>query len=346
MPLHLIGYGRVRPDDLDLKAQIAALRAPKLQIDPGILGLLAAGSLAHLDTSGISRRKIFTGAAVVGALSLVPKIAKAGYGLSAQSSTRFEVLPRQTATGIVNTSCTASSTAGNYGTAVQIGINSFDYDGLYFVQQQNTGAGRNRWTVTYSLNGGADEPLITDLLVDSEVSGGVCATVYCPVSVPRGATLKAKVANSVASRISAMLLTGFQGDAQQIRGFRQMMAAVDYSGFDPANTITLNGTTPTAYQTAMAATPVRFAALMVSPDTLTVTPTIALLRLDIAVGPSGSENYLFSTFYAYPGSVNSPANIQGPFPCDIPAGSRIAYRGVAGAANTTTISAALNGFPA
>ena len=269
-----------------------------------------------------------------------------GYGNGRLSSTRLEVLPRQTVTGVVNTSCTASGTAGNYGTAVQVGINSFDYDGLYFTQQQNTGAGRNRWTVTYSLNGGADEPLITDLLVDSEVSGGVTAAVFCPVFVPKGSTLKAKVANSVASRVSAMVLNGFQGNARQIRGFRQMMAAVDYSGFDPANTITLNGTTPTAYQTAMAATPAHFAALIVSPDTLTVTPTIPLLRLDIAVGPSGSEQYLFSTFYAYPGSVNSQGNVQGPFPCDIPAGSRIAYRGVAGAANTTTLSIALNGLAA
>ena len=269
-----------------------------------------------------------------------------GYGNGRLSSTRLEILPRQTSTGIVNTACTASSTAGNYGTAVQIGINSFDYDGLYFTQQAITGAGRNRWTVTYSLNGGADEPLITDLFMDSQQSGMDSVTVLCPVVVPKGSTLKAKVANSTASRVTTMLLTGFQGDARMVRGFRQMMSAVDYSGFDPANTITLNGTTPTAYQTAMAATPARFSALIVSPDTLTVTPTIPLLRIDIAVGPSGSEQYLFSTFYAYSGALNASPQVQGPFPCDIPAGSRIAYRGVAGAANTTTISVALNGLAA
>ena len=268
-----------------------------------------------------------------------------GYGPSSLSSSRFEQLPRQASTSITNTACTASGTAGNYGSLVTVGTTSFDYDGLIFHQQSVNGAGRCRWTVTFN-NTGTDEPLITDLLMDSEVSGMSSAGVFCPLFVPKGSLLKAKLANSVASRIGTMIIQGFQGDARMARGFRQMTAATDYSGFDPANTITLNGTTPTGWQTAMAVTPTRFAALTVSPDALAVTPSIAQLRLDIAVGPSGSEQYLFSTFYAYTASGNAPPNVQGPFPCDIPAGSRIAYRGVCNGANTTTISVSLCGFAA
>jgi hypothetical protein len=170
------------------------------------------------------------------------------------------------------------------------------------------------------------------------------AGIICPVVVPKGSLIKAKVASSVASRFGYLLVQGFQGDARIPRGFRQMISATDYSGFDPANSITLTGTTPTAYQTAMAVTPFRFTALTVSPDMLAVSPTIPVLRYDIAVGPSGSEQYLFSTLCAYSNAANSPPNIQGPYPCNIPAGSRIAYRGVASGANTTTISVSLCGF--
>jgi hypothetical protein len=268
-----------------------------------------------------------------------------GYGPSLLSSVRYEQLPNQASTSIASASVTSSVMAGAYGTVVAVGTNSFDYDGLLFHYLLPTGVGRDRWTVTYN-NTGTDEPLITDLLLDVEQSGMGGTAVFCPLVVPKGSLIKAKVACTTASRNRLISIQGFQGDARTTRGFRQMIPATDYSGFDPATTITLNGTTPTAWQTAMAVTPVRFAALTVSPDTLAVAVTIALLRLDIAVGPSGSEQYLFSTYYGYGGGSNNPTNIQGPFPCDIPAGSRIAYRGVCNVANTTTISVSLCGFAA
>jgi hypothetical protein len=268
-----------------------------------------------------------------------------GYGPSMLSSTRFEQLPNQGSTGIASASCTASSIAGSYGTAVNVGTSSFDYDGLIFHYLLPTGGGRDRWTVTYN-NTGTDEPLITDLLLDVEQSGNSGWQVFCPLVVPKGSLVKAKVACTTASRNRLIVIQGFQGDGRMTRGFRQMMSATDFSGFDPANSITLNGTTPTAWQTAMAVTPTRFAALMVSPDTLAASATIPQLRLDFAIGPSGSEQPLgFSTFYAFATAGPAP-NVQGPFPCDIPAGSRIAYRGACSAANTTTISVSLCGFAA
>jgi len=265
-----------------------------------------------------------------------------GYAPSIVSSVRYQLMPVDTGTGTSYVSPVTGS--GAYGALLAVGTTAFDWDGFWLDLYGLTNQ-RQRFSLTAN-TGGGDEPMVTDIVT----AGGqnICdqASLFIPISVPRGALIKAKVwAQGGSGGQGPLSLMGFQGDARMPKGFAQAMAATDFSGFDPANSVALNGTTPTAWTTGMAVTPARFSALIFCADTMAASVGSAALQWDVAVGASGSEQRLFSAFSSYvTGNYPATPAVRGPYPCDIPAGSRLAWRARSYAAATATISAAFLGL--
>jgi hypothetical protein len=264
-----------------------------------------------------------------------------GFAPALCSSTRYETLASGAGSG---SGVSVASGSSAYGSLVTIGSPSFDYDG-FFLSIVGANTGRQRITVTLN-TGIADETLIGDYFVDF-AAGGTNNSVFVPfpVAVPAASTLKAQVWHSSGSGFGCYIaIVGFQGDSRQVRGFRAVLSATDFGiTQDPTNSITLSGTTTTGWVQSQAASPARFAALYASFDGRGGTVTSARIKWDLGWGTSGSEHQLASYFAIYNGSNHS---LAGPFPCDIPAGSRIVYRATCSASDTNVLALVLTGIAA
>jgi hypothetical protein len=264
-----------------------------------------------------------------------------GFATALCSSTRYETLASGAGSG---SGVNVTSGTGAYGSLVTIGSPSFDYDG-FFLSIVGANTGRQRITVTLN-TGIADETLIGDYFADFSAGGSNnSAFVSFPVAVPAGATLKAQVWHNSGSGFGCYLaIVGFQGDARQIRGFRAALSATDFgSTQDPTNSITLSGTTTTGWVQSQATSPARFAALYASFDGKGNSIASARIKWDLGWGTSGSEHQLASYLAVYNGSNHS---LAGPFPCDIPVGSRIVYRATCSASDTNVLALVLTGIAA
>ncbi len=265
-----------------------------------------------------------------------------GYGPSIVSSVRYQLLPVDTGTGTAYVNPVTGS--GVYGSLLAVGTTAFDWDGFWLDLYGLTNQ-RQRYSLTAN-TGGGDEPLVTDIVTAGGLNVNDQASMFMPICVPKGALIKAKVwAQGGSGGQGSVSLMGFQGDARMPKGFAQAMSATDFSGFDPANSVAMSGTTPTAWTTGMAVTPVRFSALIFCADTMAAAVGTQAVQWDVAIGASGSEQRLFSAFSSYvTGTFAAIPVVRGPYPCDIPAGSRIAWRVRANNATTATISAAFLGL--
>lgn len=267
-----------------------------------------------------------------------------GYGPPLLSSTRYQFLNAGQAAGAGGANATSGTAV--YGSLATIGTAAFDFDALYF--QCWGSATRARISMTAN-TGGGDEPLITDVFFDNSFeSNAYSLSLQVPAYVPRGALLKWKVASPANTNVFGTVVQGVQCDARATRGFPQLISATDFTGVDPTNKVTASGTTTTGWVVAQAVTTARIAALYAFWDSCGngVVGNQLFYQFDLGWGPSGSEKLLtsFAAIMGNPSSGVFAVQPWGPFPCDIPAGSRLVYRLTVNVANTATSALVLCGL--
>ena len=270
-----------------------------------------------------------------------------GFARALVSSTRYET---QGISGGVGTTLTAGATANTKGSFAILGTTGFEYDGFHLYITGFTGGGTSRYRVDIAVNtGGSDQVIVEDVYFDPSPAATYYAdqkSVLIPVNVPRGAVVKARCQSTGTSVTVAASVLGFQGDAKATKGFRALKSATDWTNTDPTNSLTLNGTTLTGWVQIMASTPVRFAGLYLTLDSLGSTSlTTAHATFEIGIGASGSE-HTTGIVIARQLSALNVINMHGPYPCDIAAGTRLAVRAQCDAADTNSYGVVLNGLAA
>lgn len=263
-----------------------------------------------------------------------------GHGVSLASEARYEALGFGTGVGTTITAGASANTKGSYAT---LGTTSFDYDGLFLNVSIISGTGANRFRLDVAANnGGSDQIIIADHFVENNgIVVGPC--VFYPVAVPKGASLKVRSQATTGSRQLYAAISGFQCDENMRRGFRGVASATDWTNTDPTNSITLNGTTMTGWTQVMASTPDRFAGLYFMLDAKGVAITGGNFIFSIGWGSAGNELELTRVLVSN-GSTDVNWPFIGPIPCDLPAGTRLAVRAQAAAANTSVIAPVLMGL--
>ena len=260
-----------------------------------------------------------------------------GYGSPLIASARYETLGAGTGTGTTVTAAGSANTKGLYST---VGTASFQYDGIYLYF--STFSANARFRVDIAINTTADTIIIPDLFIDSSTAATTANTyTFIPVSIPAGAAVKARCQSTTASASFSMIVGGFETDSNGTRGFARAISCTDWTNTDPTGAITLNGITQTGWGQIQASTTARLAALYAMFDARGAALTSADLLLDIGWGAAASERVLTQILIRGTGSHQQ---ILGPFPCDFPAGTRLAFRGQASTTDTNTVGLSLLGI--
>lgn len=272
-----------------------------------------------------------------------------GLARATASSTRYETQGLAAGAGAT---VTPGATANSKGSYVALGTTGFEYDGLFVAITGLPGGGGTRYRIDISSNtGGSDQVIIGDLYFDPSPAAVYTADykhLLVPVKVASAAVLKARCSSASGGGSISVSTLGFCGDARQMGGFRALLPATDFSGADPVNLVSLSGTSLTGWTQIMASTPVRFAGLYLTVDSLGNTGlTTANAMFELGKGPSGSEQTLgIKVAKILNSAENGCGGVAGPFPCDVPAGSRLVVRGQCNTADNDAIGIVLHGLVA
>jgi hypothetical protein len=239
------------------------------------------------------------------------------------------------------TICTtgAANTKGSYAT---MGTTTFQADG-FFLTLLNTGTA-DRFRVDIAINtGGSDTIIVEDFWCENN---GIAFHVHnwIPVRVPSGAAVKIRAQALGASRTLGALATMYS-DPSRVGGSK-IRSATDFTNTLPTNTLTLTGTTQTAWSEVCASTAARFCRLWAMPTNAgDATRTADRFIIDVGMGAAASEVVL-GQFYMSSSTTALRVNSAIEFPCDIPAGKRLAFRVTCLNANTDSMSMACMGLVA
>jgi hypothetical protein len=260
-----------------------------------------------------------------------------GYGRPLASASRYEALGVATGTG---TTVTAAATVNTFGSTVTLGTASFDYDGFFVSVQSNSNAS---CLVDIIINTGGSDQIIVPNIPSPQVSGGAitqCGSGLIPVRIPAGALVKAKVQSATVSATVNVSLVGFQGDENTSLGFRGLAGCTDITGSVPTNSLTMTSSTQTAPVQVQLSTQNRIAGLFWSYSTKGLSAGSLGIAMQVGWGTAGNENWLFTALL----SISTLPILQGPYPCDLPAGTRLVVRAQASGTDTQTIAFHLHGL--
>lgn len=262
--------------------------------------------------------------------------------LSLVLGSRIETLGAGTGTG---TSVTANSTPNVKGASwTQIGsATSFDYNEVFLsIALGGTVVGRVRFDLGVVTSGGSTQIIAADLFMDFSTVASH-ADFVLPVNIPKGATLWGRCQSNTASVVLSVVINGIQGQGRMMRGCRGIASCTDWTNTDPTNTATLNGTTFTSWVQIQSSTAQRIGGLIVAIDGKGATLTSANVLFQVGWGSAGNERTLFQFAVRMAGAINVPPAV-GPIPCDLPSGTRLAFRAQASAADTNVLGLALMGL--
>lgn len=249
-----------------------------------------------------------------------------------QGASRFETLGIGSGAGTAVTASSSVNVKGNYAT---LGTASFKYAGFSAMICNGSGAGRFRLDIAVN-TGSADTVIVEDLYVDMTTNSGATGEwiLPIPVAVPAGAIVKARCQCTVASRSFQVAVIGYANNASGDPGFRALKSLTDWTNTDPTTSIaTGTGTGTTSWAQITASTSVRVASLFMLMDSTGTASgrTTSSMAIDIGWGAAGSEKVLATVLQLL--QTSTPALVtHGPFPCDIPAGTRLATRATVGTA--------------
>lgn len=243
-------------------------------------------------------------------------------------STRFETLGVTTGQGTAIVAG-GSNVKGAYAT---IGTTSFAYDGFFLNVEEVTLGAVTRLDI--AIHDTADQIVVQDLAADYTTASNDSAgpKVWIPVAVPSGATIKARVQWQFASTSTAFNLSiiGCAGSSELSKGYRALLSATDWTNSSPSNSVTPSGTTLSAWGTVTASTSARFSGLYICQHAGAVTGrTQCYTAYNIGKGSAGNEVAIISGVtgaWISSGVATACGLPRGPFFCDIPAGTRLAFQ--------------------
>lgn len=233
--------------------------------------------------------------------------------------------------GIVET--LGATTASSNGTSVttasiaQIAAaTTYDYDAI-LVSTIGNSIGVEAALDIYLGASAAEYMLVDKLRVSKAISNPQALGILLPLAVPRGSRVSAKAFGGTLSTI----IHGLSGAPFAARGFKRAvsMGITTTAGVtvDPGATVNTLG----AWTQITASTPNNFNAIMIAigDGARSVASATNSWLVDIGIGAAGLEQPIIRQLF-----VMSAANtvfsmsppMFGPFPCNIPAGTRIAAR--------------------
>ncbi len=237
--------------------------------------------------------------------------------------------------GISVTPNNSANTKGGYGEL--IAATTFDACG-FFLNYVNPAA--HKYLVDIAIRAaGAEQVVLANFHIGTVAS--MPGTVWFPLSVPAGTRLAARAqcssAGSLALEMAANLVgSGFQGGPRfrVVDTYGATTADSGGTSVDPGGAANTKG----AYSQLTASTTraLRALAVVLGADS-NQTLTTAGYLLDIAIGAAGVEQVVIPDlwFNATTGGRTFLAGAMGPFPCSIPAGTRIAARGASSTTDAT-----------
>ena len=265
-----------------------------------------------------------------------------GYGFPLHSATRIETLGVATGSGVAVTA--SGSGSGIYGSLATIGTTGFAYDG-FMLQAQVYNARNWKVTITAATGGGADETIVQDFYFANSGATG-SNSIDFPIRVPAGAVIKIKVAANFGSSVTYLAIIGYQGNHNLVRGFSRAVSLTDFGSNSvyPANAITLNGTTLTAWSELCASTSQAVEAIGLCFTGLASSfGTNLRISVELGYGGAGAENGTgIQVISACNGNTMNNDPILVPY--FIPAGTRLAMRGQVSAAETHTCAVVAWGY--
>jgi hypothetical protein len=253
-----------------------------------------------------------------------------GFGYPLVPSVRYETKGQS---GGIGTTVTSSATANTKGSYTSLGTAGFDYDAFWLYVTNTQGGSADRYRIDLAVNnGGSDQIIVADMFYDGSTGGSYYNAVgalssIIPVRIFKGATVKARCQANAGSGTVAVSVQGVQGDARMTGPGRALVNDTAFTNTDPANSISVSGATQTGWTQVVASTSVRYGALFLAASTNGSAPSLIGFRIDVGWGSSGNEKVLFSIqSNCYSGTGSMFGGALGPYPCDIPAGTRIACR--------------------
>ncbi len=217
---------------------------------------------------------------------------------------------------------------GSYATL--IASTGFRYSGFYLMIGPIDAAAAITGLVDIAVGAAAsEEVIVSDFYIESYNSSHVNSVcIFVPVVIAAGSRVSARAQASTSGGTIDVGVMGITGDAYLPSGYRNSvgMGVSGSRGSDIDAGATAN--TKGAYTQIVASTSNRIAALILSVgSSLNSAPADADFLVDIAIGGAGSEVVIIpdilvvseSTTVFFPHAI-------GPFPVNIPAGTRIAIR--------------------
>lgn len=241
-------------------------------------------------------------------------------------ATKFATLGANTAdsSAVTLTSSTSTNTKGSW---VQI-TSSTAFQACGFILNLTKLNHAQRMSVDVAVDvGGTKYLIVDDLYFRSSGSIGTNTNIYVPINLPAGSNVYARCQSDGSSHpceIEMILVGGHS------------LNAVSYSkmkcfGFNAASTdgpyknmSGVGNNTKSGYTEIIASTPFQTSALAISFSNI-VSNNVNML-FDFATGAASSEQIFIPNFHTCSDVTAMHSHLCGPFPCSIPAGTRLSYR--------------------
>lgn len=232
---------------------------------------------------------------------------------------RFETIGAGTGDGTTVTSGGSANTKGSY---VTIGTTGFAWTGFWLHSAFLT---NSRYRLDLVVNtGGSDQVVIADLFFE-QGSVGNCITnsIWVPIPVPSGATVKIRVQATAGSGSTRQLITGYAADWPSQPRYRALVSLSTFTNTDPAS-VTQTNTSYTAWTEMVASTSAEVHGIYISPGFIgDSTRTTTRYLAQFGTGSAGSETARFTMLGQ---NAQNQGGFWGPVWDRIPAGSRLAFR--------------------
>lgn len=228
--------------------------------------------------------------------------------------------------GLIN--CISGSSSGAYGSAYKIGTTTVDFQAAWLLLGNNV-IQSFLTTITATLN--STTVTLFNGIPDDMTTSASQGNLFLPVHIAAGSMLQAQCASGGAGSKISVGIVGLPSTGL-VAAYSAAELATDLApaSVNPANTITLNGTNFTPWQTVAASTAHLYSGIYVVTTSLGLNQSNGAKIVQIGWGASGSEQTIASILTYLPGGMR----VYGPYGVNLPAGTRIAARGQAPSANT------------
>ena len=224
---------------------------------------------------------------------------------------------------------TASGSTNTKGSPTElIASTAYEASGVYVNVHSNTGATQIFMDL---MIGASTEDIIVPDLVFSRSNQINMDRVYLPIKIPKGSRVSARTQGSVASSLLYVMLQLIPSAPTYPAGFGRCTAYGLTAASTTMTSVDAGGTADTegawTQITASTTNPIRSMIVGVGPGSDITTGALCYFQLDIGVGSATEAAIISDMSLVRETASDQPKPIyHGPYPCNIPAGTRLAAR--------------------